>query len=142
MLARNRYQEPVGKSSTIMSAFGSRLEGACTVVSQYGGTASACASTYDFHRCTRQINVTRANLTQIRDAHRWCLTLGLLRDHEDIATLAADSDRPPWFRHYIGEDTVVFYATPNSVRRSRFGRNHLVMLRQERTYEPTEKRGS
>ena len=46
MLARKRNIEPVGRSSTIMSALGSRLDGAWMVVSQYGGTASACASLY------------------------------------------------------------------------------------------------
>ena len=40
--------EPEGRSSTIMNAFGSSIAaGACTVVSQYDGAASACASAYD-----------------------------------------------------------------------------------------------
>lgn len=47
-LAKKSSQEPVGRSSTTMSELGSRLPGAWIVVSQYGGTASACASEYDY----------------------------------------------------------------------------------------------
>jgi len=46
-LRPNIQKEPEGRSSMIMSALGSSPAGACTVVSQYGGTESACASAYD-----------------------------------------------------------------------------------------------
>jgi hypothetical protein len=43
MFHRKENREPVGRASMIISPIDSGENGAWTVVSQYGGTASACA---------------------------------------------------------------------------------------------------
>lgn len=70
MLATKRYHDPVGRSSTIMSALGSMFDGAWIVVSQYGGTASACASLYDWRRV-----FSRTITAHDYSARRWMLML-------------------------------------------------------------------
>ncbi len=47
MFQRKEKREPVGSASTTMSPGAVEAEGILIVVSQYGGTASACADAYD-----------------------------------------------------------------------------------------------
>lgn len=48
MFPKNVIRDPVGRSSMIIPASVSKPDGACIVVSQYDGTASACAAAYDY----------------------------------------------------------------------------------------------
>ena len=128
---------PAGKPS--MSRSSAPPKGACTVFSQYGGAASACAAAYDY-----KVHISFSFRKHLRTVtYWWRLALSILWHYMDISVFILHCARRCRSCSDVGEDTVVLESASHRHRRLCFMTgNSSIMLRQKGSYSSSEKGGT